>query len=69
VSYASSVFDPARSPQGGYAQVDKRLVALRDEARRQPAINDRELHNFLVLMTALGAIAGQALQDDLVPGS
>ena len=62
-------FDPLRSPQSGYAQIDQRLVALRDQARRQPAIKDRELHNFLLLMTALGAIAGQALQDSLFPGS
>lgn len=62
-------FDPVRSPQSGYVQIDQALVALRDQARRQPAIKDRELHDFLLLLTALGAIAGQALQDNLLPGT
>jgi len=61
-------FDPIRSPQSGYAQVDQRLVAIRNQARTIPAISDRELHNFLLLMTAVGAIAGQALQDNLFAG-
>jgi hypothetical protein len=41
-------FDPVRSPQSGYAQIDQRLIAIRDQARGVPAIKDRELHDFLV---------------------
>jgi hypothetical protein len=60
-------FDPIRSPQSGYAQIDQKLVAVRSQARNLPAIRDSELHDFLVLMAAVGAIAGQALQDNLFP--
>lgn len=61
-------FDPLRCPQSGYTQVDQKLLEIRDRARRLPAIRDTELQTFLVLMTAVGAVAGQSLQDNLFAG-
>jgi hypothetical protein len=60
-------FDPNRNPLSGYAVVDQRILQIRDEARRAPAISDCELDNFLLLLTAVGGIAGQSLQDNLFP--
>jgi hypothetical protein len=58
-------FDPRSDPQSGYAQVDQKLVEIRDQARKFPAIDDAELSAFLVLMGAVGGVAGQSLQDNL----
>jgi hypothetical protein len=60
-------FDPERDPQSGYAQIDKRIFAIRNEARGAPAIGDPELNDFLLLMAAVGGVAGQSLQDNLFP--
>ncbi|MGI9102554.1 MAG: hypothetical protein ACR2IF_08930 [Terriglobales bacterium] len=62
-------FDPRRDPQSGYEQVDLKLVEVRDLARKASGVNDSELNNFLVLMGAVGGIAGQAFQDNLFPGT
>jgi len=61
-------FDPERNPQSGYAQIDKRIFEIRKEARGAPAIGDRELSDFLLLMAAVGGVAGQSLQDNLFSG-
>lgn len=61
-------FDPRSDPQSGYAQVDQKLVEIRDQARRFPAIDDVELNAFLVLMAAVGGVAGQSLQDNVFKG-
>jgi hypothetical protein len=61
-------FDPRRDPVSGYDQVDRKLVAVRDLARRAVGINDNDLNNLLILMGAVGGIAGQAMQDNLFPG-
>jgi len=60
-------FDPHRNPLSGYAQIDQRIVDIRNEARRCPAVTDRELGDFLLLLTAVGGVAGQSLQDNLFP--
>jgi hypothetical protein len=62
-------FDPRRDPVSGYEQVDHKLVAVRDQARRAVGINDNDLNNLLILMGAIGGIAGQAMQDNLFPGA
>jgi len=61
-------FDPKSDPQSGYEQVDQKLVAIRDQALRYPAVNDAELNAFLVLMAGVGGLAGQSLQDNLFKG-
>ena len=62
-------FDPKKDPLSGYEQVDLRLVAIRDLARRATGISDVELNNLLILLAAVGGIAGQALQDNLFSGT
>lgn len=61
-------YDPERDPQSGYVQVERRLIEIRDQARGVPGTADRELHDFLTLMAALGGIAGEALQDNIFRG-
>jgi len=60
-------YDPIRSPMTGYAVIDQRILDIRNECRRASAISDSELHDFLLLLTAVGAVAGQSLQDNLFP--
>jgi hypothetical protein len=60
-------FDPERNPESGYVQVDKRILELRDEVRRVGIASDTELNNFFLLLSVLGGIAGEALQDHLFP--
>ena len=50
-----------------YILVDQKLRDIRDHARRVPAVRDAELHDFLLIMSALGGVAGQGLQDNLFP--
>jgi hypothetical protein len=61
-------FDSKSDPLSGYEQVDLRLIPIRDLARRGTGISDIELNNMLLLLAAVGGIAGQALQDNLFPG-
>jgi hypothetical protein len=61
-------FDPLRTPQSGYIQVDSKLNEIRDLARRVPGVRDKELNDFLQILTAIGSVAGQALQDALFSG-
>ena len=60
-------FDPARQPQSGYSLVDTRVLAIRDQVRTVVPVPDKELNDFLVLLTALGGIAGQSLQSNIFP--
>jgi len=60
-------FDPERNPESGHTVVDKRILELRDEVRKFGIASDTELNNFFVLLSVLGGIASQALQDHLFP--
>ncbi|MGC2171797.1 MAG: hypothetical protein WA623_10460 [Candidatus Sulfotelmatobacter sp.] len=61
-------FDPKKDPVSGYEQVDHKFLTLRDVARRATGINDNDLNSLLILMGAVGGIAGQAMQDNLFGG-
>lgn len=58
-------FDPAREPQSGYSVVDTRLFEIRDQVRSAISASDAELNSFFSLLTVVGGIAGQSLQDNL----
>ena len=60
-------FDPAREPQSGYSSVDHRVLAIRTQVRSAVMVSDNELNHFLSLLTAVGGIAGQSLQDNVFP--
>jgi hypothetical protein len=62
-------FDPQKDPVSGYEQVDHKLVEVRDAARRLVGISDNDLNNLLILMGAVGNIAGQSMQDNLFKGA
>lgn len=56
-------YDPALNPVSGYQEVDRKLIEIRDTVKKRVIVDDRQLADFLVLMSALGRIAGKALQD------
>lgn len=60
-------FDPMRQPLSGYSVVDTRVLEIRDQVRSAISVPDRELKSFLILLTGVGGIAGQSLQDNLFP--
>jgi len=60
-------FDPMRQPQSGNSLVDTRVLEIRDQVRSAVSVPDTELKSFLVLLTGVGGIAGQSLQDNLFP--
>jgi hypothetical protein len=60
-------FDPERNPESGHVLVDKRILDLRNEVRGFGVASDADLNNFFLLLSVLGGIASQALQDHLFP--
>jgi hypothetical protein len=60
-------FDPMRQPLSGNSLVDTRVLEIRDQVRSAVSVPDRELKSFLILLTGVGGIAGQSLQDNLFP--
>jgi hypothetical protein len=60
-------FDPMRQPLSGNSLVDTRVLEIRDQVRSTVSVPDSELKSFLVLLTGVGGIAGQSLQDNLFP--
>jgi hypothetical protein len=61
-------YDPSETPESGYREVDMRLLEIRSDLRRHLALPDDEIEAFLRVMTTLGALAAQALQDALFEG-
>lgn len=60
-------YDPDLSPQSGYAEVDRRLLELRAEARALPGVADPESNDFLVFWAQVGGIASRSVQDNIFP--
>lgn len=61
-------FNPVQTPLSGYVQVDFKLKEIRDRARHVPGVRDKELSDFLQILTAIGSVAGQAIQDGIFAG-
>lgn len=61
-------FDPEQHAITGYRVVDRRLVEILGELRHQVGIPDREMDDFILVLSVLGGVAGQSLQDNLFPG-
>jgi hypothetical protein len=59
--------DLQRAPITGYQGIDRRIVDIRDELRQQPLVTGDDVTNTITLLTALGNLAGQAVQDHLFP--
>lgn len=60
-------YDPAMHPQTGFADIDRKLLAIRTEVRRAN-VPEADIAPFMRMMTALGSIAGRALSSHLFPG-
>jgi hypothetical protein len=57
--------DFRRSPITGYAALDQRLLEIRNNLRRLPAMPGNDLESAMSLAMALAALAARALQDNL----
>lgn len=59
--------DTSRPSITGYPEIDARIRALRNELRRHPQIAESDLLNLLTLLTPIGNLMGQAVQDKRYP--
>ncbi|WP_414463642.1 hypothetical protein [Hyphomicrobium sp. DY-1] len=60
--------DWQRNPQTGYANIDQRILRIRDELRRWPTVSQDERAICLKLLVNLAKHVGQAVQDNVFPG-
>lgn len=54
-------------PTSGYDGIDRRILEIRDTLRRRPLVALDDVTNAVVLLAALGNLAGQAVQDHPFP--
>ncbi|WP_292059304.1 hypothetical protein [Brevundimonas sp. UBA5936] len=59
--------DPRQNPITGYPGIDRKLIAIRDQLRREPRISEPEAADVLQVLAALGNLMGQAVQDARYP--
>lgn len=51
----------------GYGGLDRRVLEIRGELRRQPAIAEDDIRSVLTVLTPLANLVGSAVQDDVYP--
>ena len=56
--------DLAHHPLTGYSNLDRKVIAIRDQLRRIPGISQHELTDALALVAPLVNFAGQVVQDN-----
>ena len=59
--------DPSGKASTGYSNIDSKLYDIRTKLRRFPGIAEIDLLHTMTLLSGLGNIAGQALQDSFFP--
>lgn len=59
--------DPTSQAITGYGNLDRRLLEIREQLRRQPMIAEDEIRNLLTVLAPLANLAGAAIQDALYP--
>lgn len=57
-------YDLEANPITGFRDLDRRLLELRDEARRRTGLDDEELTRFMTLLAGAGRIAAQSVADN-----
>jgi hypothetical protein len=57
--------DLARSPISGYANLDHKMMEMRDRLRQTPGVLQQELLDALTLLAPIANYAGQVVQDNL----
>jgi hypothetical protein len=55
--------DTSRHPISGYGEVDAKIIQLRERLRREPLISETDVRDLLALLTPVGNLMGQAVQD------
>jgi hypothetical protein len=61
-------YDPALEPQTGDEAADRKIMDIRNQIRGFGGISDKEIGDYLLIMTALGKIACAALRDNTFTG-
>lgn len=59
--------DTSRHPLTGYGEVDAKIIALRERLRLEPLISETDIRDLLALLTPVGNLMGQAVQDKRYP--
>jgi hypothetical protein len=59
--------DPSTQPITGWPDIDRKIIALRNELRLQPLVSEEDVADLLRLLVPIGALMGQAVQDALYP--
>jgi hypothetical protein len=61
-------YDLEANPITGFRDLDRRLLELRDDARRRTGLDDEELTRFMTLLAGAGRIAAQSVADNRYRG-
>lgn len=59
--------DTSRHPLTGYGEVDAKIIKLRERLRLEPLISEADIRDLLALLTPIGNLMGQAVQDKRYP--
>ena len=59
--------DLRNAPISGYHGIDQKIVRIRNQLRQRPLVSRGDVNNTLIILTALGNLAGRAVQDHLFP--
>lgn len=59
--------DTSRHPLTGYGELDAKIVQLRERLRLEPLIPETDIRDLLALLTPVGNLMGQAVQDKRYP--
>lgn len=59
--------DTSRHPLTGYGEVDAKIIKLRERLRLEPLISEADIRDLLALLTLIGNLMGQAVQDKRYP--
>ncbi|MGC2781508.1 MAG: hypothetical protein WA418_38310, partial [Bradyrhizobium sp.] len=60
---------PDRQSMMGYRDIDKKLIALRDQLRLEPLIPEEDLDQLLTVLIPLANLMGQSVQDNKFPAA
>lgn len=60
--------DWQRESQTGYANIDRKILEIRNQLRRLPGVPEVDMVNALKVAVTLGKMAGQSVQDNIFPG-
>lgn len=59
--------DTSRHPLTGYGELDAKIIQLRERLRLEPLISEADVRDLLALLTPIGNLMGQAVQDKRYP--